>query len=187
MAQKGNLTKADYLDFDSTLNKAFKILKGEKNYKIAMLTIMGINMGLRVSDLRMLMIEDLEGGELVLVEQKTGKNRIIKLNDNVKRALEIYIDRAGKESGYLFETNQGTVMSVQYMNRKLKALFGKKGLNVSSHSLRKTFGRRVWENNNMTDKALLYLSELFNHTSVAITRIYLGIRQEELDDIYLSL
>ena len=45
----------------------------------------------------------------------------------------------------------------------------------------------VWSNNNETDKALLYLSELFNHSSPAITKRYLGIRQEELDDIYMSL
>ena len=187
MAQKGNLTTADYLEFDSTLNKAFKMMKDNKNYKIAMLTILGINMGVRISDLRNLKIEDISNDNLIFTEQKTGKSREIKLNDNIKRALNLYKDIDGRDIGYIFNTNQGTVMSVQYLNRKLKALFGKKGLNVSSHSLRKTFGRRVWENNNMTDKALIYLSDIFNHTSVSITRIYLGIKQQEIDEIYMSL
>jgi integrase len=69
----------------------------------------------------------------------------------------------------------------------LKTMFGTKSLACSTHSLRKTFGRQVWTNNGESDKALLYLSELFNHSSPAITRRYLGIRQEELDDIYMSL
>jgi integrase len=86
-----------------------------------------------------------------------------------------------------FKSNQNTILSKQYVNRKLKELFGSKSLSVSTHSLRKTFGRQVWSNNNETDKALLYLSELFNHSSPAITKRYLGIRQEELDDIYMSL
>ena len=48
-------------------------------------------------------------------------------------------------------------------------------------------GRRVWENDNQSERALVYLMELFNHSSLAITKRYLGIRQEELDDIYMNL
>ena len=62
-----------------------------------------------------------------------------------------------------------------------------KTLNISSHTLRKTFGRRVYNNNNESEKALIYLSEMFNHTSLAVTRLYLGIRQEELNEIYMNL
>ena len=62
-----------------------------------------------------------------------------------------------------------------------------KGDDISTHSLQKAFGRRVWENNNESEKALLYLSDSFNHTSIAITRNYLGLRKEELNDIYMNL
>ena len=180
-------TTADYLDFDSTLNKALKILKIEKDYKIAFLVILGINVGLRISDILNLTFDDLKNDDLVVIEKKTKKHRTIKLNENVKAGFEIFKTRNIKNEGYIFLSNQCTVLSTQYVNRKLKELFGKKGLNISSHTLRKTFGRRVWENNHQSEKALLYLSELFNHSDSKITRRYLGIRQQELDDIYLNL
>ena len=59
-----------------------------------------------------------------------------------------------------------------------------KSLNISTHSMRKSFGRRVYESCGESEKALNYLSELFNHSSISITRKYLGIRQEELNNIY---
>jgi site-specific recombinase XerD len=59
--------------------------------------------------------------------------------------------------------------------------------NISSHSLRKSFGNRVYVSNGKTDAILHLLSEMFNHSSVSITRKYLGIKQEQYDNIYLSL
>ncbi len=187
MIKKFTSTTSDYLNFDATLNKAIKMIKSDKNYKLGFLVIFGINTGLRISDILKLRYEDLNGDSMLLIEMKTNKKRMIRLNENVKNALSLLKERDSVCEGFVFKSNQGTVYSKQYINRKLKELFGGKSLAVSTHSLRKTFGRRVWENNNQTDKALIYLSELFNHSSPAITKRYLGIRQEELDDIYMSL
>lgn len=187
MSLKNSITTSDYLNFDSTLNKAMKIIKTEKNYKLGFLVVFGINAGLRISDILKLKFEDLENDSISLVESKTNKKRVIRLNDNIKNAFEVLKNRTDVRTGYIFTSNQSTVITIQYVNRKLKEMFGTKNIAISSHSLRKTFGRQVWSNNNETDKALLYLSELFNHSSPAITKRYLGIRQEELDDIYMSL
>ena len=187
MSIKGSVTTSDYLNFDSTLNKAMKMIKNVRNYKFGFLVVFGINTGLRISDILKIQVSDFQNDSLVLFESKTNKKRIIKLNDNVKRGFNLLLERDPNLNGYVFTSNQKTVFSVQYINRKIKDVFGTKTNSVSSHSLRKTFGRQVWVNNNETDRALLYLSELFNHTSPAITRRYLGIRQEELDDIYMSL
>jgi integrase len=187
MSLKNSTTTSDYLNFDSTLNKGIKMIKTDKNYKLGFLVVFGINTGLRISDILRLKVEDLNNDSISLVESKTNKKRVIKLNDNVKNAFNLIKERDPNLEGYVFTSNQKTVLSKQYVNRKLKEVFGSKSLAVSTHSLRKTFGRQVWSNNNETDKALLYLSELFNHSSPAITKRYLGIRQEELDDIYMSL
>ena len=54
----------------------------------------------------------------------------------------------------------------------------------STHSLRKTFGRKVFESSENAELALVKLMELFNHSSVTITKRYLGLRQEELLNTY---
>lgn len=187
MSLKNIATTSDYLNFDTTLNKGLKIIKSDKNYKMGFLIVFGINAGLRISDILELKHEDLENDSISLVEAKTNKKRVIRLNDNIKNAYSLLKQRDSQTNGYVFTSNQNTVYSSQYVNRKLKEIFGSKTLNISSHSLRKTFGRQVWSNNGESDKALLYLSELFNHSSQSITKRYLGIRQEELDNIYMSL
>ena len=190
MSKKGANTTADYMDFDSTMSKSIKLLKfDDKKYKIAFLTILGINVGLRVSDLLSLKHKDLQDTTIELIEGKTGKRRIIKLNDNVKSAYDIYrrkLDVVNNDD-YLFVSQKGSVFSTRQVNRLLQSTYGTKKKNISSHSLRKTFGRRVWANDGYSERALIMLSKLFNHSSTAITRIYLGIEQEEMNDIYESM
>lgn len=70
--------------------------------------------------------------------------------------------------------------------KQIKQKYGLKAVrNISYHSLCKTFGRKVFESaGENANMALVRLSELFNHSNVAITKIYLGIRQEELLETY---
>jgi integrase len=184
--QLGIRTTADYLDFDKALNTGRRILKDEKRKILGLYIIVSINTGLRVSDVLGLKYEQLRESKIVLQERKTGKHREILINDNVKNAFN-QIDKG--QSGFIFVSQKGTVFSREQLNRVLKEIFSleNKKLNVSTHSLRKTFGRRYWDVMNQSDAALVFLSELFNHTSVAITRRYLGLRQQELNNVYLSL
>lgn len=177
------MTGSTYLDFDKALGKGMRLIRTGENPTFGLLTVAGINLGLRISDLLKLTYRDLRADALEIKEGKTGKRRKLIVNHHVKTAMEFFNNQP--DNFYVFRSQKGTVYSIQQVNRLIKQYF--KGKNVSTHSLRKTFGRRVWDNNQQSEKALLYLSELFNHTSVAITRKYLGIRQEELDDIYMNL
>ena len=80
-------------------------------------------------------------------------------------------------------------ISVQHVNVKLKEIFAKYNIKgqYSSHFMRKTLGRRVWAVNNYSEQALILLSQLFNHSSVQTTKIYLGIREQEISNLYLSV
>ena len=87
-----------------------------------------------------------------------------------------------------FISRKGTVYTTQRINVKLKYIkvrYGLKMGNISTHFMRKTFGRKVFESaGEQAEVALVRLMELFNHSSVAITKRYLGIRQQELMATY---
>lgn len=175
------MSGSDYIDFDKALNTGMKLIRSKENPNLGLLIVVGVNLGLRIENLLELTFEDLRNDSIDIIEGKTGKKRNLIINDNIKQALA-YFDT--DYSGYAFKSQKNGVYSVQHVNRLLKQYFKGK---VSSHSLRKSFGRRVWEIDNQSERALIYLSELFNHSSINTTRIYLGIRQAELDNIYLSL
>lgn len=175
-----------YIDFDLAMTKGKKLIRTKENPNYGLLIICGINLGLRVDDLLHLTFKHLKQKEFTIVEGKTGKERTLQINDNIHSALSYFEDDLKyQRNGHPFTSQKGSIYSVQHVNRLIKKYF--RGKDISSHSLRKSFGRRVWENNNKTDEALLYLSEIFNHQSPAITRKYLGIRAEEIKDIYLNL
>ena len=190
MSQQGTDTTSDYLNFDATLNKAMEMLKSDdKRHIIAFLTIVGINSGLRISDILRLTHSDIKSDVIVINEKKTSKKRIIPVNDNIKEAYKLFAKKVGTATDEepLFISQKGGVISARQVNRLLQANFSVKGKNVSSHSLRKTFGRRIWSNDGESERSLIQLSQIFNHVSSNITRTYLGIKQQELNNIYMSL
>ena len=84
--------------------------------------------------------------------------------------------------------SESTIFTVQRINiilKEVKKKYRLKIKNFSCHSLRKTFGRQVYNmNSDNAELALVKLMELFNHSSVAITKRYLGLRQEEILQTY---
>ena len=176
------MTGSTYIDYDKALGKGMRLITKEENPTFGLLIVAGINLGLRITDLLSLTYGDLRKDTIIIKEGKTGKKREMKVNQAIKTAMEYF--KAEPDNFKAFRSQKTSVYSSQQVNRLIKKYF--KG-DVSSHSLRKSFGRRVWETNNRNEEALMYLSELFNHTSISITRKYLGIRQQELNDIYLNL
>ena len=91
---------------------------------------------------------------------------------------------------YLLQQNIGTLneQRINIILKEIKKKYRLKIKNFSCHSLRKTFGRQVYNmNSENSELALVKLMELFNHSSVAITKRYLGLRQEEILQTYESL
>ena len=77
--------------------------------------------------------------------------------------------------------------TLRHTNRLLQigaASVGIRKKNVSTHSLRKSGARFIWELHNKSDESLIKLSMVLNHSSTTITRRYLGITKEEIADIY---
>lgn len=191
MALKGQKTKSDYLDWDKMQNLTLK-LERDGELKFALLISLGSYIGLRISDLLNLKWNQLINHDyLVIVEQKTKKERKITLNPEAKEVIDrIYGKIDPNLDDFLFVNRFGNKpISVQYVNSKLKDIFTKYKIEgqYSSHFMRKTLGRRIWSANNYSEQALILLSMLFNHSSVQTTKIYLGIKEQEISNLYLSV
>jgi len=193
MSLKYSTTTADYLNWNEAMI-LIRTLTKDGEYKMSLLLAIGCFWGLRISDILALRWNQiLNVDEFTIIERKTGKSRTIRINAQLKRHITDcfkQINPMGMNSPILI-SQKGTVYSTQRINIVLKEIKTRYKLSVknfSCHSLRKTFGRQVYNNNSENaELALVKLMELFNHSSVAITKRYLGLRQEELLNTYESL
>ena len=190
--QKTTTTSMDWDDFKSLISK----LERDEQYKFCLLIAIGVFTGLRISDLLQLKFSQFEKGNevLMITEQKTKKYRRIKINSDLREIVGRLREKMGiKESDILIIQNRfGTkAIDKSYVNVKLKEIVKKYGFtidgNISSHLFRKTLGNRVLKLNNYSNESVILLMELFNHSSPAITKKYLGIREKEIHDVYDSV
>lgn len=195
MGLKGQKTKTTYLDWNEMLVLLSK-MERDMEYRFLLLFAIGSYTALRYGDLSKLKWSDLRGRDkMVIVEGKTQKERVIHINQHLSEIIERMYRKMeiAQADELVFANKDGNKpVNIQYVNRRLKQLAVKYRLQiepegVSTHMFRKTLGRRVWEVNNYSEKSLILLGNLFNHSSVKITKAYLGIREKEIGDLYLSL
>ena len=190
MSLKYSNATADYLVWSDAMNLIRKLAKDE-NYKMSLLVALGCFTGLRISDILALRWNQILGvDEFTIIEKKTGKQRTLRLNPQLQKHIQEcyeHIKPIGVKAPILV-SQKGTTFTIQAINRKLKDIkkhYKVKIKNFSCHSLRKTFGRQVYTmSGDSAELTLVKLMELFNHSSVAITKRYLGLRQEEVLQTY---
>lgn len=178
------------------LKKLRKYFKSNDKVVILALINIGVNVGLRISDLSKIRFEDINSDYVVkLKEKKTKKMREIKLNTVCQKSIEElknYYETLGysKERGFLFKSLNrkyvkelfdkpiSTVSISKYLNQ------AKTDLNITypigTHSLRKTWGHTVYRGT--LDIALVM--SIFNHSSAEQTLKYIGIEQEMINKVY---
>ena len=180
----------------------------QKRYRDNMLFIVGINLGLRVSDLVTLRFSDLIDESFAfkssfpILEKKTRntrkvkKNRYLTINEAIMDAVELYLTHhPAKLDDYMFKSesnrggNQNRPLATYSVERLLKKAASEIGLDchVSTHTLRKTFGYHQMAMGGNDPRRLLLLQKIFGHSSVAQTLDYIGITDEEIGDAYRGL
>lgn len=192
------------------INRVSRYLIDQKRYRDNMLFILGINFGLRVSDLVKLrfcqLIDEHNAFRTTfpVLEQKTSntrkvkKNRYITINDAVMDAVTLYLLHAPRACGmddYLFRSNsnrgsnQNTPLSRMSVDRILKGIASELELpgKIATHSLRKTFGYHQMVMSGNDPRKLLLLQKIFGHSSAAQTLDYIGITREEIGEAYAQL
>lgn len=174
-------------------------------YRNKMLFVIGINIGIRGSDLRTLrwsfFFDKKDNGTLKFktfyviqpIKQRKQK-KFVKLffNDAVKNAINSYIEKYPIDNldDYLFTSRKGDEpIEVASLWRIVKNTAAEAGIeqNIGSHSLRKTFGFWCWHNHEDKNKALVILQQIFNHSSTQVTARYIGILDDEIEDMFHSI
>jgi integrase len=166
------------------LNKLLKYLSQNEHWVYYLVVRLGVSTALRFSDLSRIKWSDVLGKKtLILNEKKTGKIREIPIAQELSQNLLSIYRKLGEPT----IGNPIIPLTIRGINKQIKVhayRAGIRGKRISTHTWRKTFGREVWKRNNQSEASLIKLSYLFNHSSVAITRIYLDITKEEVQDLY---
>lgn len=143
------------------------------------LFVMGINTGLRISDLLQLQVKDVKDkSHFSITEKKTGKNKRFKINYELQDIIENYV-QGMKDDEYLFKSKRGNkpiqrVQAYKILNKAAAAV----GLDeIGTHTLRKTFGYHFYKKT----KDVALLQEIFNHSAPSVTLRYIGINQDIID------
>ena len=108
------------------------------------------------------------------------------------RIEELYIIlKKPNPNGLIFQSPvTGLPYTIQYLNRIMKTWKDKYKIdigNFSTHTFRKTFGRYVYDNSENKSESLLLLNRILNHSSIEITKVYICIREDEINSVFDSI
>jgi len=153
--------------------KRFLREKSERNY---MMFVVGINTGLRVSDILQLRVRDAKRSYFNIIEKKTKKKRRFDLTHQLQVELKRYIE--GKEDHeYLFQSRKGINKPIgrSMAYKILREAAEYVGLDdIGTHTMRKTFGYHMY----MKYKDVALLQKILNHSDPAFTLRYIGIDED---------
>lgn len=191
------------------INRITEYLVKNKRYRDNMLFIVGINFGLRASDLRLIRFSNLINdnftfkSSFAVFEKKTQntrkrkKNRYITINNAVIEAVTLYLQNTPNVSlsDYLFRSistnrrDKSEPITVNSIDRLLKKIARELDLNIkmSTHTLRKTFCYHQMVMSHHNNRKLLLLQKMLGHSSPMQTLDYIGITGEEIEDAYMKL
>lgn len=150
---------------------------GERDYIIFLL---GINSGLRVSDMLNLKKDELKGKKkITVIEGKTKKKRDIYLT-SIYQELNAYIDTL-EGTEWLFPSRKGDkpisrIQAYRQLNKAGEMVDIAEG--IGTHTMRKTFG--YWHYKQFKDIA--ELQKILNHSHPQITLTYIGINDEQIEN-----
>jgi len=156
------------------------------------LIVMGVHTALRISDLLSIAWDDVfdfdknkARDSVTITERKTGKQKTIALNQNIKAALALYAASAKPGAPVIENKRTGNAISRIQAYRIIRAAAEALdfAFRVSCHSLRKVVGYFAWKSG--IHPAVIM--DIYNHSSFAVTMRYLGISQDDKNAVYIGL
>lgn len=153
-----------------------------KKPRDALLFSFGINTGLRISDILSLDVGDVKGRDYIEIrEKKTNKYKKFQLNRFLKEEIDVFVEGLPSEQP-LFYTQKhcrlDRAQAYRILNKAAQAVGVKE--RIGTHTLRKTFGYHFYQQYD----DIVMLQKIFNHSTPSITLRYIGIEQEDIDEVY---
>lgn len=164
-----------------TIRTGFVLADGKRvrpNERIATALTLQANLGLRIGDVVKLRLSDivLENGRyhLDIIEEKTGKERTFTVPAEVYIYIQNYaLNNSIKPKQRLFD------LSVRTVQNHLQLVTNYLGLcKISTHSFRKYFAQKIYENNNFD---IVLVKTLLSHSSVQISEKYVGVGSQRVE------
>jgi len=170
------LTQEEYREIISTMREGFTGCRA--NNRVAMALVLEANLGIRVSDIVQLRLDDIvKDGEryrLSITEQKTGKVR----NFTVPLALYQYIRLYCVDNG-ISANSIILPLTTRQIQKQLKLVCDYLGyVGISTHSFRKFYATEIYKNSNYN---IVLVQQLLQHSSAAITQRYIGLQPQEIE------
>lgn len=152
----------------------------EKNERDAVMFMIGLYSGLRISDILQLRVRQVKNTDYIVIrEQKTQKTKRIYIVAELKRPLERFV-KGKADNEFLIKSREGknkpiTRVRAYEILREAAHEIGLK--EVGTHTMRKTFGYHIYQKT----KDVAMLQDIFNHSSPYITLKYIGVNQDAID------
>lgn len=154
-----------------------KLSKEKQIIKILMkaITIIGLDTGMRMSELLRINGDNIDGNYIRVWINKTNTPHSIPMTKRVNNQIQII-----KQYGY-FELLNKSQVSYQFNEKAVKELGFK---NITFHSLRHTFASRLLQNG----VPIYKVSKLLCHKDITITdKIYGHLRNQDLEDAIATI
>lgn len=181
------MNKVDVIKNKEDIKKIKEFLR-LSNFRNYLMFIVGINTGLRITQILSLKFSDVVDEHNNIVDKISFNNISYYINDNVQECFQKYIEineNILSNRTFIFKSKKGDnpierSQAYRILNDASKSV----GVNikVGTHTLRKTFGYHFYMQNN----DLKYLQKLFNHSSMSITADYIGINYKKTNSNYNS-
>lgn len=151
-----------------------------KSYRDYFMFETGINTGLRISDILPLKVCNVRNQDyIILKEKKTGKTKRFQISNDLKAEIGEYTKNMN-DYDYLFPSQKGGHIERVRAYEILKEAGKAAGIGeIGTHTMRKTFGYHFYKKY----KDVAMLQKIFNHSSPSVTLRYIGIEQDEIDEV----
>jgi len=171
----------------STLAKAKGSIAPVRDSAIIQFTL---GSGLRVKELSNLKVEHLHfqrgSNQIVVYNGKGNKDRIVTINNNLKKLIHEYMNYIQSKSEYLFPSERGEQLTRSGIQQIFKKWAKKAGLpkRYSIHSLRHTYATNLYKASGFN---LRLVQKQLGHSSISTTQVYADTFDEDLDNAVENL